>query len=238
MEGIQPVRQAAEAGFVLDTLLVAPELLRAESAARFVAAQEDAGVHVARLSAELFTRLSGREGPTGLAAIVATTAPPLESVPVPDVATYLVLDRLGNPGNLGTILRTADAAGVPAVLLLGPTADPWDPAAVKASMGAVFHVPVVRLDDEDTLYRWAREHRISVAATAPRAEQRVWDLDPPPRLALLLGPEGEGLDEQSLRRADLQVSLPMVGTAESLNVAVAAGILTYEVWHRRAGAGA
>jgi TrmH family RNA methyltransferase len=238
VHGIQPVWQAAEAGFSIETLIVAPELLRSEAANGFVAERERAGVPVARLSADLFARLSDREHPAGLAAIVRTREYALDDLPVRPMCTFVALHRLGNPGNLGTILRTADATGAAGVLLIGPTASAWDPVAVKASMGAVFNVPVVRLAGVDALWQWAHRNDIRVAGTAARASQDLWSVRFPERLVVLLGSEGEGLDDRSLSRADLQVSLPMTGTAESLNVAVAAGVLLYEVWRQRGGGSA
>jgi TrmH family RNA methyltransferase len=234
VEGIQPVRQAAEAGVALDTLLVAPDLLRSSTAQRFVEEQEAAGVAVARLTSSLFRRISDREHPAGLAAVVSVPRPSLSALDPAGPCTIVALHEVGNPGNLGTILRTADATGAAAVVLVGTTADPWDPAAVRASMGAVFSVPTIRVDDAETLYAWARSHDVAVATTAGRAAGRLWQVTFPSRLLLVLGGEGPGLDDDALARGDLQVSIPMVGTAESLNVGVAASVLMYEVWRQRA----
>lgn len=234
VEGIQPIRQAHEAGWGIDTLVVADALVRADSAHAFVDLAERDGVRVVRLTAELFTRLSERDGPTGLLAIVRTGD---RSASPPDrpagAATWVAVDRLGNPGNLGTILRTADATGAAGVLLVGPTADPWDRATIRASMGAVFSVPVTRLDDLAALRSWAREQDAQLVTTAARAEHTLWDVDFAERVVLVLGSEQEGLDDDSLAEADLAVSIPMTGTAESLNLAQAATVLMYEVWRQR-----
>jgi tRNA G18 (ribose-2'-O)-methylase SpoU len=104
---------------------------------------------------------------------------------------------------------------------------------VKASMGAVFNVPAVRLDDEAALYAWARPRGVAVATTAGRAPQPMWRTALPDRLVILLGSEGDGLDDEALGRGDLQLAIPMTGRAESLNVAVAAGVLLYEAWRQR-----
>ncbi len=232
VEGIQPVRQAHEAGWRIDTLVVAPELLRAESAQAFVADAEESGTPVARLTGELFTRLSGRDGPTGLAAIVETSVRP--EVPTAGATqTWVAVERLGNPGNLGTILRTADATGAAGVILVGPTADPWDPATIKASMGAVFAVPIVTLDDLTALRDWAEGRDAQLVTTAARAEHSLWQVTFADRVVLLLGSEQEGLDNRTLGGGDLSVSIPMTGTAESLNLAQAATVLLYEVWRQR-----
>src|SRR6266568_7234783 len=158
VEGIQPVWQAVEAGADVEVLVVAPDLLGGSPAARMVAGQEAAGTRVARLTAELFARVSPRDGPSGLAAIVRARVPGLAGLPVPPDALFVALHEIGNPGNLGSIIRTADAAGAAGVILLGQATDPFDPAAVKASMGAVFSVPVAHVAQPAEFFTWAGQH--------------------------------------------------------------------------------
>src|SRR5260370_31998638 len=141
VRGVQPVWQAAEAGAEIEVLIVAPELLRGP-AVEMVAEQEARGIRVARLSAELFGRIGDRDSPAGLAAIVRKRATALGELAVRPDSVFAALHQVANPGNLGTIIRTADAAGAAGALLIGACTDPFDPAAVKASMGALFSVPV------------------------------------------------------------------------------------------------
>jgi RNA methyltransferase, TrmH family len=233
VHGIQPVWQAVEAGADVEVLVVAPELLRHPGAAAMVAEQESAGTRVTRLSAALFSRLADRDAPSGLAAIVRARPMTAADLTVGPASVFAALHEIGNPGNLGTIIRTASAAGASGVLLVGPSADPYDPAAVKASMGALFTVPVAPVGSADEFLRWAAERGVTVAATSARAAACVWDADLPLPLALLLGSEGAGLPDSLLDAAALRVAIPMTGTAESLNLAVAAGVLLYEVRRRR-----
>jgi RNA methyltransferase, TrmH family len=238
VQGIQPVWQAVEAGADIETLIVAPDLLRVTAAAQMVAAQEDRGTPVARVAAGLFSRIADRDGPAGLAAIVRGRPEPLSSLPVAPGSVFVALHEIGNPGNLGTIIRTASAAGAGGVILVGQATDPYDPAAVKASMGALFDVPVAQAGTAAEFLDWAAEHRVALAAGAGRSELTCWDASFTPPLAILLGSEGEGLPAALLDQVDaaggLRVRIPMVGTAESLNLSVAAGILLYEV-RRRTG---
>jgi TrmH family RNA methyltransferase len=230
-EGIQPVSQALAAGADVETLIVAPGLLArspgGQAAARMVAASEDAGTRVARVSEELFGRLSGRDGPSGLAAIVRASPGGLGDLVVRPDSLLLALHEIGNPGNLGTIIRTASAAGAAGVVLTGTATDPFDPAAVKASMGAVFTVPVVPAAAEAFL-GWAAGAGVTVVATSARAAVSYWDASYPLPAAFLLGAEGPGLPGDLIARGNQQVRIPMTGTAESLNLAVAAGLLLYE----------
>lgn len=232
VDGIQPVWQAVEARADIEVLLVAPDLLRHRGALEMVAAQEAGGVRVARLTGELFSRISDRDGPAGLAAIVRASPARVDDLAVAEGAVFAALHEPGNPGNVGTIIRTASAAGAAGVILIGPSADPYDPVAVKASMGALFTVPVATAPSAAEFLAWTAARRVTVAATSGQAPTSCWDASWQLPLALLLGSEGTGLPAGLLAAADLQVSIPMTGTAESLNLAVAAGILLYEVRRR------
>jgi TrmH family RNA methyltransferase len=238
-EGIQPVWQAVEAGADVETLVVAPDLLARSpggaAAAAMVGRQEAAGTPVARVSAGLFARLSDRDGPSGLAAIVRGAPGTLDGLAAGPDAVFVALHEIGNPGNLGTIIRTASAAGAAGVVLLGAATDPFDPAAVKASMGAVFSVPVVHEETADGFFGWAAAAGVTVVTTSARAADSFWDAGYPLPVAFLLGPEGPGLPGDLLARGGREVRIPMTGTAESLNLAVAAGLLLYEARRRSGG---
>jgi TrmH family RNA methyltransferase len=242
VHGIQPVWQAVEAGAAIETLIVAPGLLGRSSAARGVAEmvteQEAAGVRVARLSDELFGRLSDREGPPGLAAIVRGRVTMVGELPAGPRSVFVALHEVSNPGNLGTIIRTANAAGADGVVLVGQATDPFDPVAVKASMGALFSLPVAQAREAGEFFAWAAGRGVTVitsSAGAAAAAADFWAASYPRPLALLLGAEGTGLPEEMLARGDLAVRIPMVGTAESLNLAVAAGLLLYEAMRQAGG---
>jgi TrmH family RNA methyltransferase len=234
VEGIQPVWQAVTAGAEIETLIVAPDLLAASPAMGMVAEQEAQGTRVARLGAELFGRVSEREGPSGLAAIVRARLAALDDLPVRPDSVFVVLHDIGNPGNLGTIIRTADATGAAGVVLLGDTTDPFAPASVKASMGSIFAVPVAHARDPDTLLGWTAARGLHLVTTSARADTDHWTSAYPLPLALLLGSEGSGLPPELLALGEVRVRIPMVGTAHSLNLAVAAGVLLYEVRRRAA----
>jgi TrmH family RNA methyltransferase len=212
----------------------APELLR-DPAAAMVAAQEARGVRVARLTSELFARIADRDSPAGLAAIVRKRPGGLASLSVPPDAVFVALHEVANPGNLGTIIRTSDAVGAAGVILIGPSADPLDPVSVKASMGAVFSVPVAAEAVPAAFLRWCRDRGIAVAATSGSAAVSLWDVTLPRPVAVLFGSEGTGLPSELLAAGDFELRIPMTGSAESLNLAVAAGILLYEAWRQSRG---
>ena len=234
VRGVQPVWQAVEAGAPIETLIVAPELLRPAAAVAMIHDQEERGIRVTRVSAELFTRIADRDGPSGLAAIVTARPLGLAEVTAGPDALFVALHEVASPGNLGTIIRTASATGVTGVILIGAATDPYDPAAVKASMGALFDVPVARAATAADFWAWSERERVPVAAASARGERSCFETAFAAPLILLLGSEGDGLpagmlDRIDPGRGDRHVRIPMTGTAESLNLAVAAGVLMYEV---------
>jgi TrmH family RNA methyltransferase len=237
VEGLQPVWRAVTSGWPVDTLIVAPDLLSSEPSRRMVDEQRASGVRVVSVSREVFAHLSDREGPAGLAAIVrgSLSGPssfqprPAGSIDGPVVALY----RAGNPGNIGTVLRTADAAGAAGLVLVGDTADPFAPAAVKASMGSLFAVPFCAMPDPGDLFTWAAGQHRPVLAVTGSAAVSLWDGPLDARAVLLLGSEGAGLPQDLVLRCDGAVAIPMQGTAESLNLATAAAVLLYELKRRR-----
>jgi RNA methyltransferase, TrmH family len=232
VEGIAPVWQAVDAGAPVEQLLVAPELLGASPAAEMVADQEARGVRVVRLTAPLYARLSDRDGPSGLAAIVRTQTRSLDELDLDPKSFVVAAHEPANPGNLGTIVRTAEAFGAGGLVVSGPGADPYAPQAVKASMGSLFHLPVARADTIEEVLDWAAGRGVATVTTSARAETTLDEAILRPPLLIVLGPERTGLSAEQLARGDHVVRIPMAGHATSLNLAVAAGILIHDV-HRR-----
>lgn len=233
IEGHQPVWRAVQSGWEIDTLIIAPDLVRNPAVHEMADDLETKGTRIAYLSADLFTRISDRDGPAGIMAIVHQQRRSLASVPVTLDQTWVVLHRIHNPGNLGTIIRTADAAGIAGIVLCGDCADTYDPVAVKASMGSIFAVPVIVEREFDSVRAWATEQGIPLVGTSGYAEASHWDFDWDAPQAIVLGNEGDGLPEEVLQGCDSTVRIPMTGTAESLNLGVAAAILMYESRRQR-----
>ena len=229
VDGVQPVWRAIDAGADIETLVVAPELIEGGPAERMVAEFEAAGGVVTRLGRAVFASISEREGPTGVAAIVRQSAPQLVDLPVGTDSVFVALYQVANPGNLGTIIRTADSFGAAGALLIGPSADPYAPAAVKASMGSLFALPVVHVAEAIAVFDWARTAGVSTIATSARGSEPVPEVSFPKPSIVLFGSEGGGLPADVVDRSDLAVRIPMRGTASSLNLAVAAGIVLYLV---------
>ena len=234
VEGIRPVLDAIESGARLEALLIAPEQLRSEVALRMTREQEAAGVPIIALSRASFERLSDRENPTGLAALVYWKPLTLEALSISPETLLVMAEDMRDPGNLGTLLRTMDAVKGSGVVVVGASTDPTHPKCLKASMGTIFRVPVARAASVEAFLSWAKEHAIWTVATTARRGESYWSAPYRLPLALLLGNEGEGLRPETLASADVIARIPMWGTASSLNVSVAAGVLLYEIRRREA----
>lgn len=229
VEGIRVVLSALEREAPVELLVYAPGLLTSEVARSAIRQFEARGGETAAVSDDVFRSLSQRDNPAGLGAIVTARLHPLESLPVTPDAIFVAASDVGDPGNLGTILRTMDGMGAAGLVLVGQTTDPFHPTAVKASMGTLFNIPVAAVEGMDALWGWAEQHDLFTIATSGRAPRDYRDPGYRFPALLLLGSEAEGLPADVIERADRAVSIPMVGTASSLNLAVAAGLLLYEL---------
>lgn len=184
------------------------------------------------LSEAAFAKASVRRHPDGVLALVVPPRLALEDLPVRSDALYLVSDGLEKPGNLGALLRTADAADVDAVLVTGTGTDLLNPNVVRASMGSLFARPVLAVAPEAARAA-LRARGIQVVATTPAATLDLWDADLRGPVAIVVGTEHAGLDPDWLDAADVQVRVPMSGLADSLNVATTGALLLFEVRRQR-----
>ncbi len=228
---------ALDAGATVEAVYVAPEGRTNEGVGTVVDRAFAAGVRVFDLDPGVIERVSDTVHPQPVLAVVGFTPAPLEVVRTHD--TVLVLVDVRDPGNAGTIIRTADASGVGVVIHCDGSVDPTNPKVVRASAGSIFQVPVVLGGDPvavvDTLRQWG----FTTVGTAVRDGIDYAGFDWRQRVALVFGNEASGLEEALISGLDARVSVPMVGRAESLNVAVSASVLCFEALRqRRTGGGA
>jgi TrmH family RNA methyltransferase len=201
--------------------------LKSDFALKLVAEQEARGVPCYPVAARVFESIAEKENPQGLLAVVNTRAPHLEQLSPDNFAWGAALVSPQDPGNLGTILRTIDAVGASGLLLLNGGVDPYHPAAVRASMGALFWRPIASASF-DEFVRWTRQHSYRIYGTSAHADQDYQSLPAcTPPFILLLGSERQGLTPEQTAACDVLLSLPMHGRVTSLNLAVAAGVMLY-----------
>lgn len=183
----------------------------------------------------LFRRLADTEHPQGVIGILKRQNFSLEEVfqSLPEHPLVVVLENLQDPGNVGTILRTADAAGADAIFCTKGTCDVYSPKVVRSSMGSLLHVPVIPIPSVEALKVGLMKKGIRLLAAHLMGEKAPWEADLSLGVALLIGNEGAGLSKEAAQAADLLVKIPMPGQAESLNAGIAAGMLLYEAIRQR-----
>jgi TrmH family RNA methyltransferase len=230
-EGTHIVAQAVQAGLEIQYCVVAPGLLTSAYGWQAVETIKANDVPVVELNVPAFKSLSFKENLQGIGVVVRSRVQPLETLDLAGTLGCVALDAVGNPGNLGAILRTCDAVGCGGLVMLGDTTDPYNPAAIRASMGAVFWQPLVRATFPEFL-EWARRHGYQVMGTSPAAEYEYQDAEYPAPIVLLMGSERTGLSSEKASLCDQLVRIPMIGVGDSLNLAVATSIVLYEAFHR------
>ena len=173
-----------------------------------------------------------RDRPEGLLAITKMRRHTLADLPYRPDGLYLVAETIEKPGNLGSMLRSADAVGATGMIVCGHGTDIYNPNVIRASTGALFSMPLAEAENEE-VYNWLREHHIRILAATPHTDQRYTDTDMTCGVAIVVGAEQTGLTDFWLTRADLPVVIPMLGKIDSLNVAAATTILLYEAVRQR-----
>ena len=242
VEGLEETSLAVAAGTTLRSLYLCPELFGADTEAALPRLRSSAE-EVVRLGRAAFEKVAYREGPDGVLAVAATPSRPLRAL-LPDspsdapagarpAAPFVVLAQgVEKPGNLGAMLRTADGAGGGALVAADPVTDWGNPNVIRASKGTVFAVPVAAAPTADVL-AWLDERGVALVATTPDTDVDYADLDYTGPVAIAVGAEKTGLTDEVLRAATHRVRIPMVGRADSLNVATSAAIVAYEAVRQR-----
>ncbi len=226
VEGIRHVAAAVEAGYPLEAIFYAPDLLESAFALEMVKKAQGEGVVCYAVSAEVFDALAEKAGPQGILAVARQQWARLEGLTPKNFAWGAALIAPQDPGNIGTVLRTLDAVGADGLLLLEGGADPWHPTAVRAGMGAHFWLRMARASWE-TFAAWARARGYHLYGSSARGEADFRAVDYRRPCVLLLGSEREGLAEEQMEVCERVVRLPMRGRGSSLNLGVAAGVLLY-----------
>ena len=231
-EGVRIVIEAVSQGADFECLIVAPDLLTSPAGMEVVSQMEAAGVNVIAVSAPVFQTLAQKDRPQGLAAVIRQGWGTLDHLSLTPGDLWVALDSVQNPGNLGTILRTLDAVGGKGVFLLDHCTDPYDPTALRASMGAVFSQGLVKTTT-DQFKEWKQNSGISVVGTSGESNQDYHLIDYPDPLVVLMGSERQGLTPEQIGICDSLVRIPMVGQSDSLNLSVATAVILYEVFNQR-----
>lgn len=227
-EGLKLVIDALDLGWKIKTLIYA-KATKGKPHVEQVAAKTFArGGLVLEVSEKVLSTITRRDNPQMVVGIFEQRYRALKEIRPQLGETYVALDRVRDPGNLGTIIRTADAAGAAGIILIGETTDPFSLETVRATMGSVFAMPVVRTSADDFV-KWQKQAGVKVVAThlAGSVDYRTIDYKSKP-VVLLMGNEQAGLPEELAREAGALARIPQAGRADSLNLAIATGIMLFE----------
>jgi RNA methyltransferase, TrmH family len=224
VEGFDELTLALGSGLQPEALLTAPELV-----SRSIDSSNAETITVTRA---VFEKISYRDNPDGWLGVFPIPKRTLEDLQPSTSPLVIVAESVEKPGNLGAILRTADAAHVDALLVCDPRVDLWNPNVIRASRGAVFSVPTVEVDSSAAL-TWLRSHGMRILAATPSASQLYTEVNMKEPVAIAVGTEDIGLTDFWMQNADVQVKIPMLGKVNSLNVSIATALITYEAVRQR-----
>lgn len=219
VEGRREYERAQAAGWQTETLFVREGEPEAERADFLV-------------SGRIYEKIACRGGTEGIVAVMRVQERRLADLPLSSSPLVLVLERVEKPGNLGAVLRSADAAGVDAVLVCDPLTDLYNPNLIRASLGALFSVPTVACSSQEA-YDWLSAHGIAILTAQLQDSKLYYDTDMVRPTAIVFGAEDTGLSPFWRERADAHIRIPMAGAMDSLNVSVSAAILAYEAVRQR-----
>ncbi|HIE29124.1 TPA: RNA methyltransferase [Candidatus Poribacteria bacterium] len=233
VEGIRLVKEAIDCNAPIKMLLFCPNKLKSQIGLGLVDIAAEKGIECVSVPARVFDSISEKDNPQGIIAVVERLNLTFNHLESNNPTLLIVAYELRDPGNLGAIIRTADSAGASGVVITGISVDIFDPKTVRATMGSIFSLPVIRVKEIGQLKDWLSQNSIKMIATSPRAKRYYFDLAYDEPVAIILGNEAEGLDAEILEYADEVVKIPLLGRADSLNVASAAAIIIYEVVRQR-----
>jgi RNA methyltransferase, TrmH family len=231
IEGSRETLRALQGGEQVGQLLFCPDLLGDEGQQVLELARERE-IELLELSQRAFLKLSVRQNPDGVMGIATIREKSLADIQLKEHALILVIDGLEKPGNVGALLRTADAVNVDAVIVTGFGTDLYNPNVIRASMGSLFSRPVLSLESPEVI-AFLQAKKFNIVAATPGPSKSYWAEDFTLSTAIILGEEHDGLSKEWLGAATTHVTIPMSGLADSLNVATAGALLLYEALRQR-----
>lgn len=224
IEGRREIERAVACGFIVDTLFICNDILKESF--------NIAANYVEEVTLEVFEKIAYREGSDGLLAVAIPKYADLKSFKPKKNPLIIVLETVEKPGNLGAIMRTADAAGVDAVIIADPRTDLYNPNAIRASIGTIFSVPLFACSSEECI-NWLRENDIKIYCTYLKASIDYLEADFRQGSAIVMGTEATGISDIWVGAADQNLIIPMNGIADSLNVSVTTAIVVFEAIRQR-----
>lgn len=229
-EGIKEIELALEAGIEIHSFFFCNDIVDNELLVKFLSKIDPEIVY--EITPAIFSRIAYRESTGGMLVVGRSKYLSLEEVKLSNIPFVLVLEAVEKPGNLGGILRTADAAGVDVILICDPLTDLYNPNIIRSSLGTIFTKQVVACTSEEAI-KWLKNKEITIFATDLNTDYFYQQVDFTQPTALVMGTEHDGLSYRWLSAAEHSIKIPMLGKIDSLNVSTAAAVLIFEVLRQR-----
>jgi|SRR5215831_942601 len=235
VEGLRLCEEVARSSLRIEAVIYSEQLAKKDRAAKVIRQLEAVAHKSAVISEKLLASISYTTTPQGIVAIAQEPALNSEQFRARQagIPLMIILHHLNNPVNVGAIIRTAEAAGASGVITTAGTANPFAPKALRGAMGAAFRLPIWTSADYAQVIDWCREHQVHTVCADVRGHIDYTDADWSRPTAIIMGAESDGLSAEEIALTDQAIRIPMKGSTESLNVAVAAGILLYEASRHR-----
>lgn len=234
IEGVKMVEEVMVSGWLIKVVVYSPELMTSSRGKKLLEEVRAKGIVTWEITDSLLAGISDLSSPQGVLAVVQKPYHSLEDLlPAGRIPLLVLVDQVQDPGNLGTIIRVADAAGATGVILFKGTVDLYNPKVLRATMGSLFHLPVLKSFNQQPVLSFLVEAGIQLLASDPHSGIPIYKADLTRPVALIVGNETSGIRREAKNHVKLSVCIPMLGQAESLNVAVAVGIMLYEAVRQR-----
>jgi TrmH family RNA methyltransferase len=231
IEGFREIRLALQSGFTITTLIYCKDLINDQELNKLVS-QAISSFEMAEVPAEIYNKLAYRKDYGGVIALANPKRLLFRDIKLSRNPLILVLESVEKPGNLGAILRTADAANLDAVIICDPQTDIYNPNSIRSSLGCIFTMPVVTSTTEHTIM-WLRSNKIAMYATALTATHFYHENDFRHASAIIMGSEANGLSQKWMDETDHLIKIPMNGKIDSMNVSASAAIVVFEALRQR-----
>jgi len=228
IEGLKEIGKAYKAGYSVDALFFCPDVISIDQVETFTNRETE----VFSVTKEVFAKITYRENSGGMVVVSKPKSHSLQNIHLHENPLIIVLESVEKPGNLGAILRTADAAGVDGLIICDTQTDLYNPNVIRSGLGCLFTVPVATGTTEEVV-QWLKDHGISIFCTGLNASVPYHTIDFTLPAAIVMGTESTGLTQQWLKASDQNIIIPMCGMADSLNVSVSAAIVIFEAKRQR-----
>jgi TrmH family RNA methyltransferase len=228
IEGVKEIGMAQKAGYKIGNLFFCDEMITPRELQALGASDK----LLIPVSKDVFDKIAVRENSGGVLAVAEQKTHRLDQLALSNNPLLLILESVEKPGNLGAILRTADAAGVDAVIICDPQTDFYNPNVIRSSIGCLFTVPVASATSEDTL-RWLNENKIGIYCTYLKASRPYDEIDYTHASAIVMGTESTGLSDRWVNASSANIIIPMQGSIDSMNVSTAAAVVVFEARRQR-----